>query len=436
MFDFFFNLVKEIKDCFKLFSASSAKARRIVFYSESDIYYQYYEGIIDELLGRGDIEIAYITSDIKDSIFRRFAGRVEDDRKDGAGNEVERGGGRSGNRMEKSPGGGDPDSKIKVFYINKLLSIAMIYLDSKVFLMTMPDLGNFHIKRSINAVHYIYVFHAIGSTHLQYRRGAFDNYDAVFCVGAHHTAEIKKAEEIYASKPKTLIECGYHRLEKIWRDHREYISAAKTSSGKDSSALSAGALSADGRLKRTVLIAPTWTDGNILDSHIFEIIDILKNATELNAVIRPHPEYIKRYPDRVAKIADYITGAGNISLELEMLKDENLHKADILITDWSGIYLEYALGTGRPVLFIDTPCRIDNKEYEKLGIEPMELTLRPLCGLILKPDSIASLTQDISVLIAGREKYGDGLAKLRERYIFNFLNSSKIAADYIIDKLK
>ncbi len=400
MFDFFFNLIKEIKDCFRLFSASSQKARRIVFYSESDIYYQYYEGIIDELLGRGDIEIAYITSDINDSIFGRFAGGCN------------YGGADAG--IINSSG-----SKVKVFYINNLLSIAMIYLDSKVFLMTMPDLGNFHIKRSINAVHYIYVFHAIGSTHLQYRRGAFDNYDAVFCVGAHQAAEIKKTEELYALKPKTLIECGYHRIEKIWLDHQKYIN-----------------INAPNHQEHTVLIAPTWTAGNILDSHIFEIIDILKNAPAFNTVIRPHPEYIKRYPDRVSKISAYIAGASNISLELDMLKDENLHKADLLITDWSGIYLEYALGTARPVLFIDTPCRIDNKEYEKLGIEPMELALRPLCGRILEIDNIASLVESISVLINEREKYSDDLLRLRERCIYNFLNSSKIAAAYIADKLK
>lgn len=435
MFNFFFNLIKEIKDCIALFSASSAKARRVVFYSESDIYYQYYEGIINELLGRGDIEIAYITSDINDSIFKRFTRRIENEKKDGAENKAEYGGIRSENRTEKASGGGAPDSKVKVFYINNLLSIVMIYLDSKVFLMTMPDLGNFHIKRSINAVHYIYVFHAIGSTHLQYRQGAFDNYDAVFCVGAHHVAEIKKTEKLYELKPKTLIECGYHRLEKIWRDHGKYAGAAVTPPYKDSSASPAGALSAGVRPKLTVLIAPTWTAGNILDSHIFEIIDILKKSDDINAVIRPHPEYIKRCPGRVAKIADYITGAAGISMELEMLKDENLHRADVLITDWSCIYLEYALGTARPVLFIDTPCRIDNKEYERLGIEPMELALRPLCGIILKPDNIASLIEHISVLINEGDKYSGELLKLREKYIYNFLNSSKIAADYIFDRL-
>ncbi|EKD68534.1 MAG: hypothetical protein ACD_47C00561G0002 [uncultured bacterium] len=392
MFKAIFNFIREIKDCLRLFSKESEKARRIVFYSESDIYFQYYEGIIDELLSRGgeDIEIAYVTSDINDSIFRR----AENKEKYG---------------------------RLKVFYINNLLSVAMVYFDSKVFVMTMPDLGNFHIKRSINAVHYIYAFHAIGSTHLQYRRGAFDHYDAVFCVGEHHVKELRKAEEIYGAAPKTLIECGYHRLEKIWLDHCGMKEAG----------------SVDAKIgEKTVMIAPTWSKDNILDSCVYKIIDALKGDRELAVVIRPHPEYIKRYPEKVAKIRDYIAGADNFSLESDMLKDENLHKADVLITDWSGIYLEYAPGTERPVLFIDTPCRIDNAEYEKLGIPPMELTLRPLCGRILQLNDISGIRAEICDLIDNREKYREEIVRIRGEYVFNFPGSSKIAADYILRKVK
>lgn len=392
MFEAASNFYREIKDCLRLFSKKSAKARRIVFYSESDIYFQYYEGMIDELLARGgeDIEIAYITSDINDTIFRR----AENKEKYG---------------------------RLKVFYIDCLLSVAMIYFDSKVFVMTMPDLGNFHIKRSINPVHYIYAFHAIGSTHLQYRRGAFDHYDAVLCVGPHQAAELRKAEELYGTKPKTLVECGYHRIEKIWLDHRGMVEN--------------GSLERPGGVK-TVLIAPTWSRDNILDSCIYRIIDELRGDAGLSVVIRPHPEYIKRFPDRVAGIRDYISGAANFSLELDMLRDENLHKADVLITDWSGIYLEYAPGTERPVLFIDTPCRIDNPDYEKIGLPPVELTLRPLCGKVLKPEEISTIRAAIGDLIDNRERYRAEIVKIREEYLFNFPGSSKVAADYILKKVK
>src|SRR5467141_3941160 len=39
-------------------------------------------------------------------------------------------------------------------------------LKADVMVLTMLDLGNFHLKRSLHAVRYVYVFHSMGSTHL------------------------------------------------------------------------------------------------------------------------------------------------------------------------------------------------------------------------------------------------------------------------------
>ena len=65
-------------------------------------------------------------------------------------------------------------------------------------IMTMPDLETFHIKRSkSHPVHYIYMFHSMVSTHLVYRKSAFDNYDTIFCVGEHHLDEIQNTEKYY-----------------------------------------------------------------------------------------------------------------------------------------------------------------------------------------------------------------------------------------------
>ena len=59
-------------------------------------------------------------------------------------------------------------------------------LEAGVLVMTMPDLDNFHVKRSFYRVHYLYVHHSIVSTHMIYRKGAFDHFDTICCVGPHH----------------------------------------------------------------------------------------------------------------------------------------------------------------------------------------------------------------------------------------------------------
>ena len=46
--------------------------------------------------------------------------------------------------------------------------------------MTIPDLGQLWLKRSVHPVRYVYLFHSTNSTHTVYRKGAFDAYDTIF----------------------------------------------------------------------------------------------------------------------------------------------------------------------------------------------------------------------------------------------------------------
>lgn len=101
------------------------------------------------------------------------------------------------------------------------LSALISKLDAKALIMTMPGLNQFHIKRSINKVCHIYVFHAILSTHMIYRKGSFDCYDTIFCVGPHHIEEIRKMEQLENLKPKELIEAGYPWLETIYNKYQQ-----------------------------------------------------------------------------------------------------------------------------------------------------------------------------------------------------------------------
>ncbi len=374
---------REMSDYNKLIDPNNTDLTKLVFYSESAIYYQYYEGVINELLKSPDIKICYITSDPKDPVFDRA------------------------------------NDRFKPFYINSTLSALIKILNSKVIVFTMPDLENFYIKRANNPdVNHLYMFHGIGSTSIQYSKEAFFHYDTIFCVGEHHYEEIKKAEELYHQKPKELIKAGYYRLEKIYREHKDYLSK---NSGE--------------KIKKSILIAPSWNKDSILESCIESIINEL-NDSEYDVTIRPHPEFIKRKNKRVLEIEKILKRSKNIKLELNMVSGASIHSADLLITDWSSICYEYALGTERPVLFINTPTRIDNPNYEELGIEPIEFISRTELGENLDMDKIGSIKSVIKELLENREKYLNKIEAFRSKYVYNWLNSSKVEADYIKELLK
>ena len=111
-------------------------------------------------------------------------------------------------------------------------------MDAECFVLTMPDLNTFHLKKSKHTREYIYLFHAFSSTHLQYNEQAFDAYDTVFCVGPHHEAEIRKREQMYRLPAKNLIPVGYPRMDSIFQKNQHYKKQFN---------------------QTTVLIAPTWS---------------------------------------------------------------------------------------------------------------------------------------------------------------------------------
>jgi YidC/Oxa1 family membrane protein insertase len=372
-------LLKEIVSLCNFFWKIPEEEKKIVIYAEHDGYYSNYEGLIEELIAKNQQNICYITSDSKDPI------------------------------LEKERTG------LKTFYLKNFLPFFMLFIKCKVFIMTMPDLNQFHIKRSINPVHYVYIFHAIVSTHMVYRGGSFDYYDSILCVGPHHIEEIRKYEELHKLPCKKLIKAGFYRLERIYAKYKEYL-IEKSIIEK----------------KYTILIAPSWGVNNIIESCGKPLVKLLLKK-RYKVIVRPHPETIRRFPKLIEALAIEFSDNPDFYLERSIATDDSVLKSDILICDCSGIALEYAFGTERPVLFLDVPYKIRNEKFKELDIEPLELFVRKKIGIVVSPKKLDTIPQVIAKLKSEEVEYKERIIRLREKYIYNFRHSSKISAKYIID---
>jgi len=233
-----------------------------------------------------------------------------------------------------------------------------------------------------------------------YRYGAFDHYDSILCTGLHQIEEIRRNEKLYGLKTKNLVKTGYYPAERLYEAYKRY--------GKEDKEVS-------------ILVAPTWGHTNLLELCGNELLEVLLSEG-YKVILRLHPETVKRH-----KIPDY----KGITLEASITSIDSLLKADILITDWSAIGLEYAFGTERPVIFIDTPPKIRNPRYQELGIVPVESYLRDIIGKVVSLNELSAIPQVIQTLLDSKETYKPILSKLRNKYIFNFGKSSKVGADYI-----
>jgi YidC/Oxa1 family membrane protein insertase len=352
---------------------------QLVVYAESRHYYQYFESLLQDVLNNSSIQILYISSDKNDPILNA-----------------------SGDRMQ-------------VVYIKQFLGLLFPKIKADIMIMTMPDLNNFLYKRSSHVQEYIYVFHAAVSTHLQYREKAFFYYDSIFCTGPYQEKELRKAEITYGLPAKELISYGYPLMDSIKRKYEALPPRVSNS-------------------RKKILIAPSWFEACILETCIERLVQELSRL-DYEIDIRSHPEYIKRLPKKYKGLKKIVSDLPNVHFDEAPEVLTSLIDADILITDRSGIALEYAFGTYRPVLFIDTPLKISNPNWQKLGLEPIENDIRSMIGMSVLPDEISTIPQKLHQLESDKEKYRSKLEELEREIFFNSPQSYAHGLDYILQNL-
>ena len=111
-------------------------------------------------------------------------------------------------------------------------------------------------------------------------------------------------------------------------------------------------------------------------------------------------------------------------------------ESDILITDWSDISWEFAFVTKRPVLFINTPMKVMNQEWDKIKTKPINITLRDVIGVSMDTDKLGSINETVAKMLEEKEQYRDSIAKTFSEHVFNVGKSRKLCGKYIVKSLE
>lgn len=363
---------------FRLQSLDRSK-RRVVFYAEDAAAWPHLGPIVAALEARR-VELCYVTSSPDDPILRRKRDHV------------------------------------RAFYIGEGFVRAAFFagLDADIVVTTTPDLETSVFKRSRRTRRYVYVHHSIVSTHMAYQPGAFDHFDTVLCVGPHHEAEIRARERLYLLREKQLVPHGYGRLDAL-------MAACPTATRHN------------GRTP-LVVVAPTWGDYALLETCGPTIVEALLGAG-FAVRVRPHPMTVRRRPGVVPSLAAQFGGRAGFSIDLDAGAPTSLLEADLLVSDWSGIALEYAFARERPVLYVDAPLKINNPNYLHLGIEPIEVQLRHIVGEVVPPDDPARLVSTAWRLLARAPEFTGPIREARDATVYNLGRSAEVAAAYLADLL-
>lgn len=351
--------------------------KKVVFYSESFQDWHHLKPLLNALLD-DDIAVTYVTSDDRD------------------------------------PGLLKLSNKYRSIYIGKgfFRILFFQFLKAKLLILTMMDLNNFELKRSMHPVHYVYIFHSLTSTHMVDTEKSFDHYDTIFCAGPHQKKEIELREKNKDLKAKNLVPYGYPRIEKLIQ---------LSSKPKNE--------------KKVILLAPTWGEQSIINLMGMEICSIILNQG-YSLILRPHHETIKRSPQLIDEIENKYSHLETFRLVREMGDSESLLQSDLLICDWSGTAIEYAFGLEKPIIFIDIPPRVRNPNWREIQSEPLEMSIREKVGRVICPSKLDELPSSISQLLNEDQLSSSLIKSLREEFIYNLSDSEIIGREEIKKLLK
>ena len=220
----------------------------------------------------------------------------------------------------------------------------------------------------------IHMPHSLASLHAIYPADAFDGCDTLFAAGPHHTREFQALGAANGLGPRACFAAGYGKFDVM----RTAAPAKSIEQG------------------RHVLVAPSWGENNLLSRHGLALTETLVEAG-WRVTLRPHPSFFV-YPDgQLDSILVRFADHPSVAVERSTGGSCALWQADVMISDYSGMALEYAALRSRPVVFVDGPRKILNPHWEAVGVPAVEIDMRERLGLIADsaPEAVLAALDDV-----------------------------------------
>ncbi len=209
----------------------------------------------------------------------------------------------------------------------------------------------------------IHMPHSLASLHVIYPADAFDGCDTLFAAGPHHAEEFQALGKAHGLGERTVFPTGYGKFD-VMRAEAPRVP------------IQAG---------RHVLIAPSWGDGNVISVCGLAMTERLVERG-WRVTLRPHPSFFVNPDGQLEAILSRFADHPNVAVERSTGGSAALWGADVLISDYSGMALEFAALRRRPVLFVDGARKILNADWESLGVPAAEIDFRQRVGILVSTD--------------------------------------------------
>lgn len=287
--------------------------------------------------------------------------------------------------------------------------VKMNMLNAGTVLSTTPGLDVYQWKRSKSVDRYVHVPHSCDIE--GYRMFGLDFYDAVLCTGQHQVSFLERIESLRPntkSKDKVIAGATFFdgQLEKV-SSLPKHVSDMQ---------------------KPVVLLASSWGPSSVLSKYGDKLIGSLIN-TGYEIIVRPHPQSFTAETEMIGSLM-------NKYPQVEWNRDNDnlavLNRADMLITDFSGIMFDWSFLFDRPFMFTKTD--FDASVYDAAWIDekPWMIKAAEELGIVLDESKFDSLADVIKSAI-GDKSLQEARNLARGTYWQNHSHAAEKIVDYMTD---
>ena len=349
----------------------------LVIFSDGKQYWTYLEPICRELDKKG-FDVVYMTSDPKDPVLE------------------------------------NPYPHIKGRFIgegNKAFA-KLNFLKATVVFSTTPGLDVYQWKRSREVKCYVHIMHAAKDLTL-YRMFGTDYYDVLLLAGDYQVEQARALEKLWNIPERECSIVGVPYLDEMLKRFEQNPTVEKNDN-------------------KIVLLAPSWGESGILNRYGSKIIDELL-ATGYDVIIRPHPQSFVSEKALLDNLMNKYPDSERLQWNRDNDNFEVLKKADILISDFSGVMFDFALVYDKPIIYTDTG--FDKGPYDAWWLdEPLWIfEVLPAIGKELNTENMHDLKNMIDECLSD-QKYAEGRDRARKDTWAHQGESAERTADFLINK--
>jgi len=323
--------------------AKQGARNKFVIYAEDKRYWTLFKPIVEEFESR-NIDLLYLTSSKDDPVFEmRY-------------------------------------KYIKAEYLgegNKAYA-RLNFLSADFVLATTPGLDVYQWRRSKNVKHYCHILHAPEILE-GYELYGIDYFDSILVSSLEYDCGfIRKLEKARNLPEKQVVSVGCPYLD-------EYAKKMEHIPKEEKNVF-------------TVLVSPSWGKSALLSRFGEKLLDPLVKS-DFRIIVRPHPQSLIVEKEMIDRLTKKYENNSNIVWDFERDNIYSLKKADVMISDFSGIILDYLFLCQKPVFYVSK--KMDLRTYNAFEIyenqdEMWIFQNLKKAGIELNPDLLDELPSLIS----------------------------------------